>query len=371
MSPNAACSLGKPLRGSCTDNPQVSVVSRFCDDVWDFSNEDTNPAMGINDKRIRWSFRMPRGGLFTDAPFESLLTASKHFLYALRWHPIDEPAHSPASLRNLFRTLRAFIAHLASYTSPILRFQDVLPHHCEDYIENLLCSDATRAQKYRHLLILQKLFQYKGVMEDNLAIDPLKGESPAKIAGKNTAFESKTEIIPKEILGLLVRASLQYVEQFADYLLDACDKVEEIRKRRTSAKCLYFGTRCLRRHTPSAYPLTGSRLEKGLRSLRQLGKELSYLQTACFVLIAFATGMRLSELLSLREGCCKTEAEPGQPDLVWLHSRVFKMQGVPTGRKTKWLGGPICAKAVQVLERLGRRVRQQARVSYLWMPIPV
>ena len=44
----------------------------------------------------------------------------------------------------------------------------------------------------------------------------------------------------------------------------------------------------------------GTRLEKGVRSLRRLSTELSHLQTACFVLIAFATGMRLSELLSLR-----------------------------------------------------------------------
>jgi integrase len=343
------------------------VISRFRDDVWDFSNEDTNPAAEITGKRIQWSFRMPHGGTFTDGPFASLLTASKQFLYALRWHPIDEPAHSPASLRNLFRSLKSFIAHLTSYPSPVLRLKDVLPHHCEDYIEDVLQPDVTRADRYRRLQILQKLFQYKGMMADGLTIDPLKGEPPAGLAGKNTAFESKTEIIPEQVLGLLVRASLQYVEQFADYLLDACDKVEEIRKRRTS---LMSRTRCLRRLDPSAYSLTGSRLEKGVRSLRQLGKELSYLQTACFVLIAFATGMRLSELLSLREGCCKTETEPGQPDLVWLHSRVFKMQGVPTGRKTKWLGGPICAKAVQVLERLGKRVRQKARVSYLWMPIP-
>ena len=104
--------------------------------------------------------------------------------------------------------------------------------------------------------------------------------------------------------------------------------------------------------------------------MRQLNKELNYLQTACFVLIAFATGMRVSEILSLREGCCETQKESGQADLVWLRSRVFKMQGVPEGRRAKWLGGPICAKAVRVLERLGRRVRRKVKAPYLWLPIP-
>jgi len=267
--------------------------------------------------------------------------------------------------------MTGFLVHLMSYPHPVLRFKDVLPHHCEDYIEKILSSDASNPWKYDHIHVLQKLFQYRGAMKDGLVVDPLKGELAANIVSKNagSSFESKTQIIPEEILRPLVRASLQYVDQLAEYLLDASEKVEEIRTRKSSDDVQHYGTQCLLQHVPSGYQLAGTRLENGLRSLRQLSRELSYLQTACFVLIAFATGMRLSELLSLRAGCCKTETRPGQPDLVWLHSRVFKMQGVPDGRKAKWLGGPLCAKAVQVLERLGRSVRRRARVSYLWMPL--
>jgi integrase len=268
--------------------------------------------------------------------------------------------------------MKLLLVHLASYPHPILRFKDVLPHHCEDYIEKILSSDATSAWKYAHIHILQKLFQYRHVMKDGLVIDPLKGELAANIASRNagSSFESKTQIIPEEVLGPLVRGALQYVGQFAGYLLDACDKLQKIRNGKRPGHVAYHRTRCLQQHSASAYQLAGTRLEHGLHSLRQLSKELEYLQTACFVLIAFATGMRLSELLSLRAGCCKTETKPGQPDLVWLRSRVFKMQGVPDGRKATWLGGPLCAKAVHVLQQLGRSVRQKARVSYLWLPIP-
>ena len=352
-------------------NPRVSSVSRLCDDVWDFSNENRNPATGGYAKRIRWSFKLPGGSRFTDPPFRSLLTASKQFIYALRCHPVDTPAHAPATLRGLFDALKGVIAHLVGYSSPVLRLKDVLPHHCEDYIQKLLSSEASRSWKYRHVQVLQKLFQYRDVMQDGLVIDPLKGDSGARIAGKKAGSSgSKTAIIPEEILGPLVRASLQYSGQFSGYLLDLSDEVEKIRGRANPNQFLYLGTRHLRRHAPALYPLTGTRLEMGVRSLRQLSTELSYLQTACFVLIAFATGMRLSELLSLREGCCQTVTESGQSDLVWLNSKVFKMQGVPDGRDAKWLGGPVCAKAVQILERLGGAVRHRAEVSYLWMPIP-
>ena len=368
--PTERAPVGPQLAGSAGEDPEVSEVSKFHDDVWDFSNEDRNPARGPSDKKISWSFPTPKGGLFTDPPFRSLLTASKQFIYALRWRPIDSAPFAGSALPSMFQRAKRFVDHLVGYPAPVLRFKDVLPHHCEDYIERLLSSGLSASYKYHCIAILQKLFLYRCVMKDGLVADPLKGESARKMAGYNdaSALESQTEIIPEEILGPLVRVSLEYVDRFADYLLDACEAVEDIRKRE---RCFQGRSgRYVRNHVPSAYGLDGTRFENGLLSVRQLNIELNYLQTACFVLIAFATGMRVSELLSLREGCCEIQKEAGQPDLVWLRSRVFKMQGVPNGRSAKWLGGPICARAVRVLERLGRRVRQRMKVGYLWMPIP-
>jgi hypothetical protein len=104
--PATAAGMARP-RGLRVDNRQVSLNSRFSDHVWDFSNENRNPAAGGHDKRIFWSFKMPGGGLFTDAQFRSLLMASKQFIYAVRWHPVDGPALAPATLRTLFRPLEA------------------------------------------------------------------------------------------------------------------------------------------------------------------------------------------------------------------------------------------------------------------------
>ena len=174
--------------------PKYPCVSRFQDKVWDFCKENRNPAAGSGDKRVNWPFRMPGGGSFTDAPYRSLLLASKQFLYAQRWHPLDEPPFSPLSLRHLLSPMRRFLTHLVSYPHPILRFKDVLSHHCDDYIEKILSSDASNSWKYDHIHVLQKLFQYRGVMKAGLVIDPLKGELAANIASRNagSSFESKT-----------------------------------------------------------------------------------------------------------------------------------------------------------------------------------
>jgi len=351
------------------ENPQVSELSRFHDDVWDLTRENQNPTTDKAMKRIRWDFVTPGGGRFTDPCFRRLLIAFKQFLYALRWHPIDSAPFGASTLSGIFRKTKRFVIHVLTYPAPILRFKDILPHHCEDYVKNLLGSSLSMGYKYHCLSALEKLALYSRAMEDGLVIEPLNGDSPGRVVGwEITALlETQTEIIPDDTLGPLVRASLEYVDRFASYLLDASDGIEEIRKRQCRDD--YSSARYLRDHAASAYGLDGTKLEGGL-SGRDLNRELVYLQTACFVLIAFATGMRISEILSLREGCCETQSEPGQPDLVWLRSRVFKMQGVPEGRKAKWLGGPICTKAVQVLERLTRPTRRQTKSRSLWVPIP-
>ena len=362
------------LFGAHGDNPQVSAVSRFHDEVWDFSNENLNPATDKSMKRIRWAFGTPDGGLFTDPSFRSLLTALKQFVFALRFHPLDSVPFAAGTLPSAFGHAKRFVIHLLGYPRPILRFKDVLPHHGEDYVEELLDSRLSVGYKYHCLSILEKLALYSPVMQDGLVIDPLKGEPAGELVGWNKAslLESQTEIIPDEILGPLVQGAIEYVDRFAGYLLEANDAVDGIRKQECDRRARFEqrSARRLHEHLPSAYALAGSKFEYGLVSVAKLNRELCYLQNACFVVIAFATGMRLSEILSLQVGCCEIEKEPGQADLVWLRSRVFKMQGVPEGRRARWLGGPLCARAVRVMERLTGRTRRQTKVRSLWVPIP-
>ena len=86
-------------------NPEVSGASRFEDEVWDFSNENRNPATDRGSKMIHWAFATPDGGQFTDPVFRHMLRSFKQFLYALRWHPADEsPLAASAVVQHFWRT---------------------------------------------------------------------------------------------------------------------------------------------------------------------------------------------------------------------------------------------------------------------------
>lgn len=279
-----------------------------------------------------------------------------------------------STLVGVFAKAKRFVLHLLEYPSPVLQFSDVLPYHCQEYVAKLLNSDLNIGYKYHCLSALEKLRLYSRIMQHGMVVEPLNGEHPGDVVGWDLAslLESQTEVIPDDVLGQLVRASLEYIDHFSGFLLDASDAVEQIRHmerrvgRRPNERAIQF----LQRHDSSPYRLDGTRFQTGLSSVRDLNRELCFLQTAAFILIAFATGMRISEILSLREGCCKIQTSPGEADLVWLHSRVYKMQGVPDGREARWIGGPISARSVNILERLTWTSRKLTKVDSLWVPIP-
>ncbi len=95
----------------------------------------------------------------------------------------------------------------------------------------------------------------------------------------------------------------------------------------------------------SEYELEGTRFGRGITSLRQLHKELGYLQTACFVVIAFATGMRLSEILSLRAGVARYRRNRGRrtwcgSEAACLSCREHRRDAVRSGWQARSAPGP-------------------------------
>ncbi len=265
---------------------------------------------------------------------------------------------SLTSFRSKWSQIVRFIVHLLSYPNPVLRFSDVLPHHCEDYVKNILGAGLSKSTASGFLSSLSQLFAYSKSINYGLVIDPLGGRSVRDLT-KKLKRTKKTKIVPEKTLGEIFRASLQYIELFAPYLFSAAELVaplrkhfQKIRHRPDSTEFYVEAAAQMAKHGGAQAQLQGTRLQGGVTSVKELHQQFDYLQFACFVIVAITTGMRLSELMSMRRGGWEIESHPGEEDLFWVKSRIFKMQFVAQGRKAKWLGGPICAKAVFALERL-------------------
>lgn len=90
------------------------------------------------------------------------------------------------------------------------------------------------------------------------------------------------------------------------------------------------------------------------------------LQTACYVVIAFLSGMRDSEVKHLRRGCVTTLRDlDGKPYRTTVTSMAFKGERDPAGVEATWVIGAPAARAIEVLHRL-----QPPEVSLLFTSLP-
>jgi integrase len=77
------------------------------------------------------------------------------------------------------------------------------------------------------------------------------------------------------------------------------------------------------------------------------------LQTACYITIAYLSGMRDSEIKHLHRDCVRVHRDStGTPYRWTITSLAFKGESDPAGTTARWVIGATAARAVDVLERL-------------------
>jgi hypothetical protein len=102
----------------------------------------------------------------------------------------------------------------------------------------------------------------------------------------------------------------------------------------------------------------------GAFTFGQAGPMTRHLVTACFVVIAYLTGMRSTEVLALEAGCCPDPAGPGarssEARRHLIVARQFKTARDDDGnhlsagvtREAPWIAVPQVVTAIRILERL-------------------
>jgi integrase len=77
------------------------------------------------------------------------------------------------------------------------------------------------------------------------------------------------------------------------------------------------------------------------------------LQSACYIVIAYLSGMRDSEIKHLKRGCVRIHRDSTGAAYRWtITSRAFKNETDPAGTEATWVIGAPAARAVKVLEAL-------------------
>jgi hypothetical protein len=241
--------------------------------------------------------------------------------------------------------------------------------------------------------------------------------------------ENKTRRIPEDVLKPLVAWALLWVEHFASDIVSAQSEFEHLLNRRAQAERLAGGPWVSITHRLEEYATDRRARGRGIPSMdgerpaksfiaRQLGvttgtlkgkptdrlvalaAELGYedgtlldtvptiwldnapwvasfdyrsvpkqtrlLQTACYIVVAYLSGMRDSEIKDMRVGCSRTwRDDSGNEVRHSVRSRVFKNSVDIGGDEAEWVVGAPAATAVEVLELL-----RSDGDPYLFRPAP-
>ncbi|MEU8003670.1 hypothetical protein AB0B66_21140 [Catellatospora sp. NPDC049111] len=265
--------------------------------------------------------------------------------------------------------------------------------------------------------------------DDHLIVDPLEadgwGRSSRRRLGENT-----TPRIPEEVMGPLLAWSMRFIDDFAADILAAGARWLEDQPRRGRSRIArnQAGPRLralLDDHIAAGRPLPG---RDGCVNYAQLAKEVGCspttvrlfgnqsaidavaaavgvadythigtpitgrldgqawtthigpdsgdpygaaslalrLQTACYIAIAYLSGMRDSEIKHLRRGSVRAHRNSAGDTYRWtITSQPFKGETDPAGTQATWVIGAAAARAVRVLEQL-----QPAHVDAVQVPAP-
>jgi hypothetical protein len=95
---------------------------------------------------------------------------------------------------------------------------------------------------------------------------------------------------------------------------------------------------------------------------------VSRLYDACFVVIAYLVGARVSEILGLKVGCIvEHPSADGTETFTYLSGRIYKTADSPGGQPHRWVAPAPVVCAVAVLERLSEPVRRCSARDELWL----
>jgi integrase len=103
-------------------------------------------------------------------------------------------------------------------------------------------------------------------------------------------------------------------------------------------------------------------------STKRVRQLIDRLYDACFVVIAYLVGARVSEILGLQIGCVeRQDSAAGDERFAYLAGRIYKTARGHHGDAHRWVAPDPVVRAIAVMERLSEPLRRRSGRSDLWL----
>ncbi len=298
----------------------ISSKSKFNDNVWFFDGLD---CYGKYLKTI--DFNKPTNDKNNLSDYPLLFDTIKKVLFFNKTTLLTRVKQKSLTQIQNFNYFKCLFDWMLN--NKIYKFQDFSRNNFNDYklwvIQNKCPKNNNNLKNY--LNIFQYLYLYREYLKDSIKEDFFEGINVSEFSGYKKSLTEKTETIPKEILEKVCNKILPILDDLFINLnnFDDLQKETKIIKEK-----LYFNT-----------------------------KEIVYksriLNAICYFILALYSGMRVSEIVSIKKGGYEID----ENNVLVINSTLFKLTQNDKGRPEKWGCGlnnenNYALKAIKILERL-------------------
>ena len=360
-----------PVDHASVDRAWFLRGSAWHDALWLF--EPTNALEEARPVRVHWNFTLPGGGRFTDDRYAPLLQSSRQLVALIRCRSLGTGlAQRASTVVRHFLSLRLLLRWMDQ--AGVMRFADLDATALLQFQRSLTDRPGVRratlsaATARWHLYLLTYLYRFRNHLDDGLQIDPFPGRSHRKVAGVHDAQTRPWPYTPDGVAVALVQGAIDVVTNDAARILQArevyAEAMASARQRGcVGHACTGAATRVLKRASIDL-PVSA----RPIRSVNDLALQIDMLYAACFVVISYLVGPRVSEILHLQAGCVQPRGD-GTADnaITVLVGAIFKHQADYHGLPHEWVAPPPAVQAVAILEALSVGHRAQADRSELWL----
>ncbi|MGE4307065.1 MAG: integrase [Novosphingobium sp.] len=351
-----------PAAFSRADDTRARVSSRslLADDLWHL--DVATPGATLSEFTLDWDFVLDDGTSFAAERWRPLRVAAKTFLWSLAASaPIGRRRHRAGTLVGQYHRLRVLIRWMArtGYHS----FSRLDPGAGERFLAFVRQRPGRGGQEISRLTLrsyanlLDLLYLQREKMPDGLAarIIDQRGFRDLRIRTTDPHVGPAT---PDEVAMHLINAAIRLIGTPADDIINLRDVLPGGQP----------VTYCFATVDGEDKPWHTAVADRATK----VNFLVDRLYDACFVVIAYLIGARVSEILGLQAGCINTvPSASGGETFDYVSGRIYKTAASPLGEVHRWIAPVPVVRAIAVLERLSEPLRRETGREDLWLRRPV
>jgi len=346
---------------------------RWQDHIWDLKPSSTLEE--ADTIKLGWDFTLPSGERFGAPRYAPLLESSKQLIAMIRTRSLS------AGLSQRATTVRCYFTYLRELVrwmdrEGVVRFSDLDATAVLQFQRTVASRpgvarptlSATTVQKYLYLLIY--LYRFRDDLEDALRVDPFPGQSLGAAAKVRDGDIPRMPYTPEHVATALIQGAIKSVERASQVLQAREVFAQAIAQAQQEGASKYLWTEAAAHALQEWEHCHPGGDMPAIVSTNDLMQRVDMLYAACFVVIAYLVGARVSEILHLRVGCVQGRTgDSGSSDDTdsSIVGTIFKGEAQYHGRRHEWVAPPVAVKAVAVLELLSVAHRTRSARQDLWL----